>query len=118
MGSDLGTDASRSELERALELSARGDLGERDGLCCGNAGIVDILATAGRVLQRPQLSEHARRLALGIVSRAHAHGHYALELESVGALACRGLFQGTAGIGYALLRLAYPDTLPDPLRLT
>ena len=65
----------------------------------------------------PELCERAKLLAWHIVSRARNRGGYVLGLPSVGQLKCCGLFQGLAGIGYTLLRLARPDLLPELLLL-
>jgi lantibiotic modifying enzyme len=77
--------------------------------------MISVLFTAGRLLGRPTLCNRALSLAASMIERASARGRYTLGLPSAGQLESRGLFQGTAGIGYALLRLARPDLVPDVL---
>jgi lantibiotic modifying enzyme len=75
-------------------------------------GRVEFLFTAGRKLNRPELVDAAMKLASQVVARAEEKGHYGygpiLDFHP-------GFFQGASGIGYQLLRLAYPDQLPSVL---
>jgi type 2 lantibiotic biosynthesis protein LanM len=105
------------EINRALEITQRPRVQGTDYLCCGTFGVVDILWTAGRLLNRPELCQRAQSLAWQTVSTSKDTGGYALGLPSVGQFTCRGLFQGLTGIGYVMLRLARPDLLPELLLL-
>ena len=77
-----------------------------DHLCCGNLGRTDFLLTAGLRLGRPELTRLARDRAATVLARSEARGGFAWLSgdDSVNP----GLFQGIAGIGYQLLRLAEP----------
>jgi type 2 lantibiotic biosynthesis protein LanM len=110
-------DVTQKEIEHALAITARHQTGRADYLCCGTAGLVDILAAAGRRLARPELLQRARVLAWDMVQRAHASGEYSLGLPSAGRLRAPGLFQGLSGIGLTLLRLTRPEAMPEPLLL-
>jgi lantibiotic modifying enzyme len=59
--------------------------------------------------------ESAARQAAAVVARAERVGAYALHPLLPASAYGPGLFQGTAGIGYELLRLARPDLLPSVL---
>lgn len=83
-----------------------------DHLCCGNFARVELLAYAGRCLGRPDLGQAAKDLATLLVARAQPTGSYQLSPVASFNAYHPGFFQGTAGIGYTLLRLAYPDRLP------
>ena len=82
-----------------------------DHLCCGNMGRVAILLTAGQLLDRPELIQTAQQYAVIVLNRAMTQGHFKLRKDE----SHPGFFNGISGIGYTLLRLAYPDLLPSVL---
>ena len=82
-----------------------------DTLCCGVMGRTELLLSAGRHLRRPELVAEARGAADHVMARASVDGAYN---TGWGAIAV-GLAQGSAGIGYQLLRLAAPDVVPNVL---
>jgi type 2 lantibiotic biosynthesis protein LanM len=108
----LDTPEIRQDIEAAITTTLNYGLSDIDHLCCGNMGRVEFLFTAGRKLNRPELVEAAMKLASQVVARAEEKGHYGygsiLDFHP-------GFFQGASGIGYQLLRLAYPDQLPSVL---
>jgi lantibiotic modifying enzyme len=108
----LDTPEIRQDIEAAITTTLNYGLSDIDHLCCGNMGRVEFLFTAGRKLNRPELVEAAMKLASSVVARAEEKGHYGygtiLDFHP-------GFFQGASGIGYQLLRLAYPDQLPSVL---
>jgi lantibiotic modifying enzyme len=107
--------AIRQDVEIALAAAAQLGLGPVDHLCCDNLGVADFQLTAGERLGRPELVARAEGRAASVVARAERVGSYALHpLLPPGAFS-PGLFQGSAGIGYALLRLAYPNLAPSVL---
>jgi lantibiotic modifying enzyme len=83
----------------------------RDTLCCGNMSRIDFLLSAGRALNRDELTEEALKCLCWVVARKKHYGHYILDTR-VKTMDV-GLFTGLAGIGYELLR-AYrgPGGLP------
>jgi type 2 lantibiotic biosynthesis protein LanM len=108
----LDTPEIRQDIEAAITTTLNYGLSDIDHLCCGNMGRVEFLFTAGRKLNRPELVDAAMKLASQVVARAEEKGHYGygpiLDFHP-------GFFQGASGIGYQLLRLAYPDQLPSVL---
>jgi type 2 lantibiotic biosynthesis protein LanM len=100
---------TRTTIERGLALTMRLGLFNVDYTCCGNMGLADILAVAGRRLGRPELTEAALRRAWAVVVRARTTGGYLLDPMLPKAMTNPTLFQGTAGIGYTLVGLAVPD---------
>jgi type 2 lantibiotic biosynthesis protein LanM len=110
-------DETDKEIERALAITLQHEPGYADYLCCGTAGIIDILISTGRRLGRPALLEHARALAFDMLQRARAADEYALGLPSAGRLRAPGLFQGLSGIGLTLLRVTQLGAIPEPLLL-
>jgi type 2 lantibiotic biosynthesis protein LanM len=108
----LDTNEIRQDIEVAVNTTKRHKLSAMDHLCCGNLGRVEFLFTAGRKLSQPQLQEKAMTQAAQVLIRAKQRGSFGygsiLDFHP-------GFFQGAAGIGYELLRLAYPDQLPSVL---
>jgi lantibiotic modifying enzyme len=112
----LGDPVLDGELETALAATRGVGLLSLDHLCCGNAGLVEALLSAGRALARPGLVSEAERRMGGVLTRAQRRGAYRLRAtdeEDAGVLP--GFFRGRAGIGYTLLRLALPGLLPNVL---
>lgn len=103
----------REDVEAALSGYSSLALATDDYLCCGNAGRIEFLLTAGRRLDDAGHVDSARRLAASVVDRAGRTGGYSY--EGAGSVYDPTLFRGTAGIGYELLRVHSPDDLPSIL---
>jgi type 2 lantibiotic biosynthesis protein LanM len=95
-----------AELEAAVRLTREHLLDGTADLCCGAAGRVDFLLTAGITLGRPELVEAARNGACRILARG--------ETPRAGCFD-PGLFRGPAGTAYSLLRVFHPESLPSLL---
>ncbi len=87
----------------------------RDHLCCGNAGLIELLELAGRSPAVDQVPSTGRELASRVIARAETAGSFAFAFEKT--FVNPSLMQGRAGLGYAFLRLACPDRLPSVLLL-
>ena len=108
----------RNDLDVALGTTMRAGPSGLDHLCCGVLGRADFLFEAGNRLKREDLVEQARAWAGGTVRRARASGAFHLTGTVPAGNMSPGLLQGTAGIGYALLRLASAEpALPSVLAL-
>ena len=66
-------------------------------------------------LSRLDLAEVASTWAGQIAARAKESGGFALHPLFPKGVYSPGFFQGTAGIGYELLRMAHPEMLPSVL---
>ncbi len=108
----LDTYEVRQDIINAVETTRATPLSNEDHICCGNLGRLDLLIEASRSLRRPELFDEARRRASTLVRRAGRNGRYGLFAQAPGVTDSLSLFQGTAGIGYQLLRLAEPRRLP------
>ncbi|MDQ2963152.1 MAG: type 2 lanthipeptide synthetase LanM family protein [Pseudomonadota bacterium] len=108
----LDTSGIRSDIINALETTRATPPSDEDHVCCGNLGRLELLIEASRRLGRPELFDEARRHASAVVRRAERNGRFGLLAQVPGVTDSFSLFQGTAGIGYQLLRLADPDRLP------
>lgn len=95
---------------RALPLS------DTDDLCCGNAGRIDVFLHAWSKLKNPSHQRTACLIADAVLDRAQRRGSFALRLHGSHLLDLR-LFNGVAGIGYAMLRLLATDSIPCILNL-
>ncbi|MBV9772752.1 MAG: type 2 lantipeptide synthetase LanM, partial [Gemmatimonadetes bacterium] len=106
-----------SDLLLALKKTSAAGVHGMNNLCCGTFGRVDVLLEAGRRLENPTLERQARRMADECLERTEGLGFvlpdYAEEEPHLRA----GLWQGLAGVGYALLRLADPERYPCILRM-
>jgi type 2 lantibiotic biosynthesis protein LanM len=111
----LDTAQTRADLTVALETTQTAGLQEVDSLCCGNSGRIELLVAASQRLKQPQHLEVARHWSSVLVRRAEQRGGFRLLSRLPRQAYHPGLFQGTAGIGYQLLRAACPDQLPSVL---
>ena len=105
----------RQEIEFALKTTQKSSLLRVDRLCCGNFGLIEVLLVASRQLSSPKLLETAQKRAAWVVNRAEQTGSFHLFPNSPKDIFNPSLFMGTAGIGYELLRLGYPNKLPSLL---
>jgi type 2 lantibiotic biosynthesis protein LanM len=108
-------DVATRHLDAALEKVRCLSLERPDSLCCGNAGIIDTMLQAGTALHDPGLIAHAYRRAEGLLERAGSNRDFSLASRAAHGTTDPTLFQGIAGIGYTLLRLATPVELPSVL---
>ncbi|MEQ8463878.1 type 2 lanthipeptide synthetase LanM family protein [Coleofasciculus sp. E1-EBD-02] len=111
----LETDEIRQDVEVALQTTQKYGLQGLDHLCCGNFGRIEALLVAGQKLSRPDLLKTAQKRATWAVAQADKIGEYQLFNNLSNPVFSPSFFQGTAGIGYELLRLAYPEALPSVL---
>ncbi len=106
--------AIKGEIEIALQTTQKQGLQAIDHLCCGNLGRVEVLLVGAQRLNSPGWRQVALQQATNIVARAQQTGAYQLFANLPNSVFNPGFFQGTAGIGYQLLRLA-DDNLPSIL---
>jgi lantibiotic modifying enzyme len=106
----------QEEVEKALSITESWPNDGVDHLCCGSFGRVEVLLAAAERLSRPRLREVARQIAQEVMGRQQDTGAYRLFGGSFGSpLFNPSFFQGMAGIGYELLRVAYPEALGSVL---
>jgi type 2 lantibiotic biosynthesis protein LanM len=111
----LDTAEIRQEIEVALQTTQKFCLQDIDHLCCGNFGRIDMLLVAAQKLKQPELFEIAQKHATFVVNKAEKIGYFQIFPRLYKDIYNPGFFQGTAGIGYELLRVAYPEKLPSTL---
>jgi lantibiotic modifying enzyme len=99
------------ELAHLLEkVSQRG---QADHWCCGNFGIAEALNYIGQQANLLEAQKKSAVLLEESLERGLKSGFFRLQ-SSIGENFCfsPSLFRGTAGLGYSLLRFAYPGELP------
>lgn len=111
----LDNETIRDDITKALEITKKSCLEDVDNLAWGNLGRIETLLVASQKLNRPDLFDFAQKATTQIVKQAQERGRFNLVSPSVPFAYNPGFFQGTTGIGYQLLRLAYPDLLPSIL---
>lgn len=111
----LETEEIHHDVEVGLQTAQKYDVQDVDHLCCGNCGRIELLLVASQKLSCPQLRERAQQRAAWVVARVQQIGAYQLFTNLPSGVFSPSFFQGTAGIGYELLRLAYPEALPSVL---
>lgn len=105
----------RKEIEIAIETTQKFGVRGVDHLCCGNFGRIEFLLKASLSLSRNELFKTAHQWAYQVIHKVQEKGTYDLMPNLPKSVNNPGFFQGTSGIGYELLRLAYPDILPSTL---
>lgn len=99
------------QIHKNIEATSRFSLDNLDHLCCGNLGRLDIQLEYAMRMQNSML-DSVQRDAAYVVQRYYANRNFHLFVDTPSKVFCPGLFSGAAGIGYALLRLASPGTVP------
>lgn len=94
----------RADLQRALQSCDGAGLLHLDHCCCGNAGWTELYLEAARVLERPELLARAYGRLTAMLDRRREKGAYVLFTSVSEDMYSPTFFQGTAGIGYELLR--------------
>ncbi|HIK03536.1 MAG TPA: type 2 lantipeptide synthetase LanM family protein [Trichormus sp. M33_DOE_039] len=111
----LETEEIHQDIDIALQTTQKYGLQNVDHLCCGNFGRMEVLLVAAKKLGQESLRTVAQQQAAWVVARAEQMSAYQLFPNLPSHVFSPSFFQGNSGIGYELLRLAYPDVLPSVL---
>jgi type 2 lantibiotic biosynthesis protein LanM len=104
----------RTEIEISIKTTLAQGFGANDSLCHGNLGNLEFLLKASEILKDPKLRKKVYCLAAMILENIERYGFRCgvpLNAETP------GLMVGIAGMGYELLRLAFPERVPSILLL-
>ena len=93
----------QKKLAAGLRATREEYLHDADFLCCGNLGRAETFLVAAEVTREPSWRQLAAAGAASVVTRAAETGGY--RVWGAAGSYNPGLFHGTAGIGYQLLRL-------------
>lgn len=109
----LDEEAAAAGTEAALLLAERPVLGDLS-LCHGELGIAEAVLVLATVDPSQAGARTRRRHADLVLDAVQRHGP---TCATPGGIATPGLMHGLAGIGYGLLRLGFPQTIPSVLLL-
>ena len=87
----------------------------RNHLCCGGAGRVDFLIEEGHRLKDQEAMSLAHRKLSDLILGKQKRGHYNFHTVNGKYYYNPTLFQGTAGIGYEILRFLDPERIQSVL---
>lgn len=107
----IDTQQIRHDLDVALTTTEVQRV-DRHIACCGAMGRVELFLSAGLTLGDTRHVDSAHRLAGRILGQRRQRGAFHVHRLLPTSVYNPSLFQGTAGIGYMLLRMARPDAVP------
>lgn len=87
----------------------------RNHLCCGSAGRIDFLIEEGYRLEDDDARDFAHRKLSALITGKQKRGHYNFHTVNGKYYYNPTLFQGTAGVGYEILRFLAPDKIKSVL---
>lgn len=111
---DLGV--LQGGLRRALRSALKDGLGYGMSLCHGDMSVVELCLAGAEALHDDDLCQRARGIAGMVARRVLRQGGRAV----TGTVHCTelpGLFNGSAGVGYELLRVMAPTAVPSVLAM-
>ena len=104
IGEGRGTPAARDVADLARRSVDRLPLRPYDHLCCGNAAVAEYHLSTGNL-------DAAGRVLRAIYERSRRDGGYRDACSGAGVSAIASLFNGIGGVGYEMLRYAYPQRI-------
>lgn len=104
-----------TNISEAVKTCRMNPVNGRDHLCCGSLGLADILLYAGIRTGNEDLKTEASLRVQKVLERAERKGRYTLFAGQEDDVFNPGFFQGLSGIGYEMLRFAFPEKLPSVL---
>jgi type 2 lantibiotic biosynthesis protein LanM len=113
----LQTEEIYSDINIALETTQKYGIPNTDidHICCGHMGRSELFILASQKLGDRKWLNTANKQAAWVVERAKANGGYYFSSHSHDSMYSHNFFRGKAGVGYQLLRLAFPESLPSVL---
>ncbi|SDZ16232.1 type 2 lanthipeptide synthetase LanM family protein [Thermoactinomyces sp. DSM 45892] len=103
------------EIATSVETTSQEGIGFSHSLCHGDLGNADLLLMAGISLKREDWIKSAQSIGHNVIQTQKELGKYLTGVSHF--LETPSLFLGLSGIGYQLLRLAYPDQVPSVVSL-
>lgn len=101
--------ASAGEMyEKALRACLSHPLARKDHLCCGNAAVLEFLLSAD-IYESHRLKHESAKLISEMLTRKQKQHDFTYGPDWRPPVFNPSLFWGAAGIGYELLRFAFPD---------
>ena len=103
------------DLKRSDHFIKKESSETRDHLCCGRTGGIDFLVEKAMRLDDAEAMECAKEMISLLIFEKRERGHYSLMNSDGRYVKNPTLFQGTAGIGYEMLRVAAPAIIKSVL---
>lgn len=100
----LGIPDFDEDMEKAIQKATETPLMPRDHCCCGNCATVEFLLDAGRMLNRPELTEDARARLTAMVERKAASGQFTFLPAGYENYSPFGILNGLSGVGHVLMK--------------
>ncbi len=115
----LQTEEIYSDINIALETTQKYGIPSTDidHLCCGHLGRNELFVVASQKLGNQEWLKAAIKQAAWVVNKAKQNRAYAFLPHFPNSIYSPNFFKGNAGVGYQLLRLVYPKSLPSVLIL-
>lgn len=106
-----------SDIANAIKATQKAakSMTSRDHICCGNMSLADILLYFAYKTGDQKLVLESAELTAKVIVAAEKRGHFNILLGADENFTNPGFFQGITGIGYSLLRQAFPEKLPSIL---
>ncbi|MEI6455684.1 MAG: type 2 lanthipeptide synthetase LanM family protein [bacterium] len=110
----LNNETISANILAAKNTTLKAPLRYADHLCCGNFGRIEFLLRCAREGNDLQLRKVVYEMAGRVIRQAEKKGHFYL-FSAKDDFFNPGFFQGVSGIGYEMLRLAFPEKTPSVL---
>ncbi|NJR15982.1 MAG: type 2 lantipeptide synthetase LanM [Calothrix sp. CSU_2_0] len=113
----LQTEKIYSDIDIALETTLKYGIpnADIDHLCCGHMGRVELFILASQKLGNNKSLDIAWQQTEWVLNRAKQRGSYYFNSHPYDRIYSPNFYRGNAGVGYQLLRLAFPESLPSVL---
>ncbi len=113
----LSTENIYSDINITLETTKKFGLPNIgiEHLCCGHIGRVELFILASQKLDSGNWIDRAIEHTGWVINRQKMKGAYSFDSHLHDSVYSPSFYRGIAGIGYQLLRLAFPNVLPSIL---
>lgn len=103
------------EIDIALSTTLKRGLGSNDSLCHGDLGNSELFCMASTTFKEKEYLNIARKIGMNVIEKKNRTGRFTTGAPN--NIETPGLFVGTSGIGFQLLRLVAPEEVPSILTL-
>ena len=101
---EIDNELTKKLFEYARRAVDEPPLNVRDHLCCGNSAIAEYYISVGDL-------DMAGRVLGGMYIRCRKEGNYRYMAYELNNSITPSMFYGVSGVGYEMLRYAYPDKI-------
>lgn len=105
----------QDEIAAGIDSVLKTNLHFVDHVCCGNFGRIETLLYYGHFNNNLRILGEVNNRTSILINKAHDRGGFLIHPKIPKKFTTPGFFQGLAGIGYQLLRIANPYEIPSIL---